>query len=391
MLSIERLKKNYKNEEVLIILFTRLYFGTEKVEEIKNFLANKKINWVLFYKLVNVNSIKSFIYESIRTAQLTIDQQIFDTLKKDTAAIILYGNYQTRLVTDLLKAFKKLGFTVIPYKGITLAQRYYKSIWMRESNDVDFLINPDDLVELKDFLISKGFTSKDNISAHQMPFLKKFHRELSFRAPKGKLGISGAVELQWRLLEYYFSKFCNYNFLIKHLRDDITETDHIGLAPTYDFLCVASHHLIGEPLLKFKYLVDLACMVETSPNQLNWKEIEATFKQHHYTPFLWSGLSALREIIGIGESLPLTPTTEYQLFVLTLPLSTRTRILAMIKAISSKLSFVERIKFQIKIYSWFLLPDVNDLSLTNAPAWTLPFTIPLKFFKLSYSYLFNNR
>ncbi len=391
MLSIERLKENYKNEEILIILFTRLYFGTEKVEEIKNFLANEKINWVLFYELVNLNSISSFIYESIRTAQVPIDQQIFNTLKKDTAVIILYGNYQIRLVTDLLKAFKKLGFTVIPYKGITLAQRYYKSIWMRESNDVDFLINPDDLVELKDFLISKGFTSKDNISAHQIPFLKKFHRELSFRTPKDKLGISGAVELQWRLLENYFSKFCNYNFLIKHLREDVNEADYIGLVPTHDFLCVASHHLIGEPLLKFKYLIDLACMVETSRNQLNWKEIEATFKQYHYSPFLWSGLSALREIIGVDKSLPLAPIAEYQLFVLSPPLSSRKRILATIKAVSSKLPFVERIKFQIKIYLWFLAPDVNDLSFTSAPAWTIPFTIPLKFFKLSYSYLFNKR
>ncbi|WP_017258238.1 nucleotidyltransferase family protein [Pedobacter arcticus] len=391
MLSIGHLKTIYGNEETLIILITRLYFDKQSVGEVNDFLEKEEINWLLFYKLVQLNDIRGFVYEIVITSNISIDQSVFNALKKDTVGIILFGKYQLQLLNHLSQQFSNLGIRVINYKGVRFANRYYRSLSMRESADIDFLIKKDDLSKLRECLLSNDFISTYDVSEHQIGFLKKYQRELSLKSPKDKLGINCSVELQWKLVENYFGKFYEYDFLAKHLTHDSNGTISMALSPTYDFLCIASHHLIREPLLKFKYLIDLACIIDKSGKNLNWEEIAAGFKRYKFSPFLWSGVNALEEIVGIKIPLSEKPAIKYHLFSFMKAKNDRENLFKKIKLIGLKLDFTERIKFKVKAYSWLLVPNTNDLSLTDKPAWAIPLIIPTKSFKLFYSFLFNKR
>ncbi|WP_143310054.1 nucleotidyltransferase family protein [Chitinophaga vietnamensis] len=390
MLNIETLKCSYTNEETLLILLTRLYFGTQDIEAVHAFLDKEVIDWSSFYKLILHNDIRGFIYDIITTFPVAIDKQIHDTLKKDAMAITLVGAYQARLISQLKIAFEKSGITVIPHKGSALAARYYRAPLLRESSDIDFLINKDDLPELRKCLHENGYEQRYSISAHQMGFLLRFHRELSFKAPKDRMGITCSVELQWKLLERYWGKFFEYDFFVQHLQPYMAMdgTSQVGLAPTYDFLCVASNHLIREPLLKFKYLIDLACMIQISSSELDWEEINSRFKLYNYTAFLWSGMNALIDIVGLQLPVPGLPPVAYHLFTATEIQIGRKAFFNKIRLTNLKRSFLGKIKFSVKArLSILLVPNVNDLSMTNAPAWTIPLIIPMKSFRLLYSYI----
>lgn len=389
MLNIDTLKCTYTNEQILVILLTRIYFNTQKIEEVRGFIDHEVIDWGVFYGLISVNDIRGFIYHIITVSQLAIDQQIHDTLKKDAMGITLFGSYQADLISHLKTEFEKSGITVIPYKGNTLAARYYTSPFLRESSDIDFLINKDELVQLRNCLYENGYAPRYNVSEHQMGFVMRYQRELSFKAPKNRMGISCSVELQWKLLENYFGQFHQYDFFVQHLQpyNAVDGTTQIGLAPTYDFLAVASHHLIREPLMRFKYLIDLACIVQTSSSQLDWKEINARFKLHNFSAFLWSGMNALEEVIGLQLPLPGNPAVAYHLFTATETRTGREALFRKNKLINLKLSFIEKIKFSLKTRLSLLVPNLNDLSNTNNPAWTIPLIIPVKSLRFLYTYL----
>jgi hypothetical protein len=393
MLNIDTLKGTYTNEQVLIVLLTRLYFDTQGIEEVRDFIDKEPVDWSLFYKIISLNDIRGFIGEVITVSQISIDQETHNTLKKDAMGINLVSSNLAVLKLHLMMEFEKSGIKVVPHKGTTLAKRYYKSPLFRESSDIDFLVRKEDVPQLIKCLEENGYRSKYNISAHQMGFVMRFHRELPFQSPRNRLGISCSVELQWKLLEDYFGQFHPHDFFVQHLQSYTANdgTSHICLAPTYDFLVVASHHLIREPLLKFKNLIDLACMVQTSSNELDWEEIHLQFKSYNFSGLLGSGLSALKEIIGLDVPEQDTPVPDYHLFRATEVRRGRDVFFRKIKLINLKRSFPEGLKFGLKASLSLLVPNLNDLSRTDAPAWTIPLIIPVKSFRFLYLYITKKR
>lgn len=393
MLNIDTLKGNYTNEQVLVILLTRLHFDTQKIHELRDFMDKETIDWILFYKLITINDIRGFIYDVITVSQLSIDQEIHNALKKDAMGITMVASNLMSLKTHLMLEFEKIGIKVVPYKGTTLATRYYKSPLLRESMDMDFLVSKEELPQLIQCLYKNSYQAKYNISAHQMGFVIRFHRELTFQSPRNRVGISCAVELQWKLLENYFGHFHKHDFFVQHLESYTAAdgTSHIGLAPTYDFLAVASHHLIREPLLKFKSLIDLACMVQTSSAQLDWEEINLQFKSHKFSSLLSSGAKALEEIIGFQVPVENALAVDYHLFSARETRHGSKVFFRKIRLINLKQTFLEKIKLTMKSRLALLIPNLNDLSMTDGPSWTIPLIIPVKSFRFLYLYLSKKR
>lgn len=393
MLNIDALKGTYTNEQVLVILLTRLYFDTQKIQEVRDFLDKESIDWVLFYKLIKINDIRGFIYDIITVSQLSIDQEIHNALKKDAMGITMVASNLMSLKAHLMLEFEKIGIKVVPYKGTTLATRYYKSPLLRESMDMDFLVSKEELPQLINCLYENRYQAKYNISTQQMAFVIRFHRELTFQSPRSRVGISCAVELQWKLLENYFGQFHQHDFFVPHLESytAVDGTSHIGLSPTYDFLAVASHHLIREPLLKFKFLIDLACMVQTSSAQLDWEEINLQFKSHNFSSLLSSGTNALEEIIGFQAPIKNVLTVDYHLFSATETRHGRKTYFRKIRLINLKQSFLEKMKLNLKTRLSLLIPNLNDLSMTDGPSWTIPLIIPVKSVRHLYLYLTKKR
>ncbi|MBC9909732.1 nucleotidyltransferase family protein [Chitinophaga varians] len=389
MLSIDQLKRVYTNEQLLVILFTRLYFGTQGIDTLREFLDRETIDWMSFYKLISVNDIRGFVYHIVSESKIDMDASVYSALKKDVMGISLFGAYQADLLRRLKPAFEQLGITVIPYKGRVLAERYYSSPLLREGSDIDFLISKDDLLPLRKYLLENGFMSTYNVSEHQLGFAVRYHRELPFKSPKDRMGISCSVELQWKLLGSYFGPFPQYDFFIQHLQPYTTAdgATQMGLAPTYDFLCVASNHLIKEALARFKYVIDLAAIIHTSSGQMDWGEINRQFKQHRFSNFLWSGLRALEDIVGLQFPIPDIPAVPYHLFAATELRSGKALYLALIKQTNLTRSLAGRIKFSLRAYWYWLLPNYKDLEATKGPAWAIPFLIPVKSLKFIYTYL----
>ncbi|GAB2686615.1 hypothetical protein GCM10027037_05740 [Mucilaginibacter koreensis] len=381
--SIDQLKSTYSTEQVLIILLSRLYFGIQQANHIHAYLKCTTVNWPAFYRIVCINNIRGFIYDVVINHHVQIDSLIFNQLKIDARVITQKSFYQFKLTRQLLNDFKSLSITVIPYKGSMLANNYYKNPFLRESSDIDFLVKVDDVCRIRSYLKQNGYKPKFDAADKYLPYLIENYKELSFTPPLHTSGLNCSVEIQWRLLESYFGNFPDYNFFAKALRWQ-TEPDEIGLTETYDFICTASHHLIKEPLWKFKYLIDLACMIQTAGNRYTWDVITGIFKTYGYEKFLYSGLTALSEILGINFSCKTYSPTLYQLFLIEkYPQNYNRSYLQLLKVINSHQTFSQSLNFNTKALLSIFKPNLNDLKL-NLPAWAVPLLVLTKPFRILY-------
>ncbi|NIG55372.1 nucleotidyltransferase family protein [Chitinophaga sp. Cy-1792] len=385
MLRIDALKAIYSNEEVLVIALTRLYFGTQSDGEVIQFIKATAIDWESFYKIISINHIRGFIYDVITTWQIETDQQVYDNLKKEVMKIGLLQSHHIAIRNQLKTEFDLRGVTVIPYKGTTLAARYYKTPQLRENLDLDFLVSKHDLPQIKACLLSNGYKLKHPIQEHLMPLYVRWYRELGFTSYKHKLGYTCSVEFHWKLLDNYTGKFHQYDFFVQHLESyaDIDGTLHQGLSPTYDFLCVSSHHLVRESLNKFKYLIDLACIIQSSSVRLNWEEIDKHYKQFGFSPVLHAGICTIEEIIGLP--IPVSPAhgVSYRLFTTTEITQNLRGAYKLVHFSGLKLQMGQKIRLKMRYMLFSILPDHREFS-RNIPLWAIPLTIPVKGIRFIY-------
>ncbi|WP_462267595.1 nucleotidyltransferase family protein [Mucilaginibacter sp.] len=390
MLSIAQLQSAYNNEQTLIILLARLYFGTQNVKEVGSFLTSNAINWPAFYQSVSVNNIRGFVYDVVSVNQIPVDAPTFDKLKKDAETITRQNFYQFKLTRQLLTEFEQLGVAIIAYKGMALAGKYYRQPFLRESTDIDFLVDKGSVERIRSHLYQLGYRSKFDAADRYLSYLISHHKELSFRPPPHPSGLNCSVEIQWQLLEHYFDPFPDFSFFAPQLAEHLSDKN-TGLSPTHDFICTASHHLIKEPLWKFKNLVDLACMIQAADEQLNWPFIHQVFKKYGYAGFLFSGLTALSEVLGIAQGHLQFPQARYSLFKAGRYSNQWQDYMQLWRIIGAHQSPGQRVRFNTKALYGLLQPNLNDLKLARLPAWAVPLLIPLKPFRLMYERLITKK
>lgn len=376
MLDIVALKKRYSNEEIFVILLTRYYFNKASKEELNLFLLSETIDWSAFYELVTINSIRSFAFGIVSELNLPINKQVYDALKKDYVAITFFSSHQRELTKTLINKFKAVGKEVIVYKGVHLADNYYKNANLRESSDIDFFIDIQDYDILEACLLANGAEPRYKLNKSQMDFFKKHFREHSFKSPINNFNLRYSVELQWRVIETYIGKFPSFNFFIVGRNS--------SLDVTKDFLLVSSHHLIREHLLRFKYLIDLACILEKDPHQVDWQLIESTFKSNHFSNFLNSGLTALNEILGVEIPLKDYRNAHYKLFSFDKLSSPIKNTFKKFNEIGAKLTYGQKIKFKTRAYLSIFIPNAKDLANTNYPRWAFFLISPVKTINFLY-------
>ena len=84
----------------------------------------------------------------------------------------------------LLNLFKKHELNVIPYKGPLLAIYAYKNLTLRQFDDLDIFVNKNDVLKIKEILISNGYKPQFEFEGFKERKFIKSQREYRFRNPE---------------------------------------------------------------------------------------------------------------------------------------------------------------------------------------------------------------
>ena len=300
MLAILQLKQLYTSEQVALILLSRLYFSTSDKAEVEEVIQHNEIDWVKLYKIAKAHGIRPFIYYNLIQHGIATGKKVEAALKKDYQNIRLKNLKQASVTVNFINALKQQGVTLIPYKGAFFAHSYYTDLALRESSDIDFFVSADDADKIEDYFAANNFTAKKAVSKKHLKFYQKLAKDIVYTSPVDDMGHTFSVEIHWRLMENFSGSYPDFTFFKNHLQEvkfagSITQKLH----PTYDFLAVASNHFVKDVSSKFKYLVDMACLISNQPD-LDTDLIFASACQYRFSRRLNAGLCLTNDLLGIS-------------------------------------------------------------------------------------------
>lgn len=299
MISTDALLQQSDIETTLLILICRVYLGTETQETILSFLEQYKatLEYKKFYQLAKRNRIRPVVY-SILSA-MPVDKRLLKRLEEDcrNSTLSIFKNLkETERLIDLLEA---KNIHVIPYRGMLFSKIYYGEWTMRESSDIDFLIQEKDIPGIITFIAGEHYHSAIPADDYRNKYL--YTSDLS-------VDVNNDTEQQRNIhLEFHYniSPACygvdaGYQQLAKDtILFQLNDRCIPVLSSTSNAKMLLAHHGLHDIWVSLKYYLDMAVLSKTP--DIDWKETETFCRKNGYYKLSAAGLYNMELLMGISN------------------------------------------------------------------------------------------
>jgi hypothetical protein len=383
--SIADLKNIYDNQQLLIILISRLYFKKAVKEDIAQFTRDHEIDPQKFCRLARLHGISPFIYHVITTNNIEIPQQALQVLKKRYLDNYARCMEQLSISSELQATLSGKNITVIPYKGVGFSYNYYGDIGLRESSDMDFIIDEKEADAIEQHLIDIGFTPKTTVPVAYRKYYRRNFKDISYSAPARTKANGFSAEMHWRLLNAHYGGYVTYDFFKQGLKEQqISGLVFFSLKPHYDFLAVASNHFVKDLATRFKYIIDIACLLDSKGNEIDQDSFRSVTRQYGFEKRMEHGLFLVEALLG--KQLPhfvfkhefsgrhLCNTLEYRL--VKIKISGAAFLKRSLRLQDNNLS---KWKFLLRCMYYYTLPLASDIPKDSS--YPIPFLIVMRLFR----------
>ncbi|MES2377124.1 MAG: nucleotidyltransferase family protein [Bacteroidota bacterium] len=390
MLTIQQLKKTYTTEQVTLVLLARLYFNTITRKEVVNFITETTVKWPLLYKITQAHGLRSFVHFIIKHHAINAAPQFEEWLQKRYNKVRYQNLTMAIAASKIISDLKERGIVIIPYKGPFFAHSYYSDIALRESDDLDFLVAQNDVDEIENYFISNNYSAKTTVPKGYLKYYKQHFKDIVYQTPATTDAFS--VEMHWRLMEKFSGDYPAYDFFLPHL-----QANAIGgglkvnkLSPTYDLIAVVSNHFVKDMSIKFKYMVDVACLVQKEGALIDKQVLYNTATRYGFKNRLQTGLALTENLLGVtmgNQPGEITDVTAFLSVPLAFPLHLPRLYINEPEFIKRSLQLQDnnwnRLKFIFKIVCYAFLPtyeDINQQGSTPKHLLLLSITRPFRLF-----------
>lgn len=392
MLPLTELRALYSNEQVLLILFARLYFSTAEPAEVAAFIAEQSVNWKAFYKLAREHGMRPFTWYIIDKFSLEAPAEYTATIKEGYKMTLLSNKRKLLLIEKIVKDLNELGIIVIPYKGAAFTHRYYQSAGLREIADIDLLISPADLPRIEDYFIENGYIARETVPRPFLNYYVTFFKEIVYVAPETQLNKNCAIDLHWRMTNRFAGKFAAHDFFVQHLEPADGQHKYPRLKPEYDLAVMLSNHFVKDMFIKFKYLVDIGCFLQKYPGLPDDHLVFQLAKKYKFEKRLEAGLVLVNQLLGVLPDSKFALEKSPEVFLKT-PLSPKLVLprlqynepVFVKRAIGLQDNLFQKFKFITRCAFYSFIPTYIDINECKLPAYALPILFITRPFRLIFN------
>jgi hypothetical protein len=389
MLTIQQLKKTYTTEQVTLVLLARLYFNTITQKEVVDFITETTVNWPLLYKVTRAHGLRSFVHFIIKQHAINAAPQFESRLQKSYNKIRHQNLTMAIAASKIISDLKERGIVIIPYKGPFFAHSYYGDIALRESTDLDFLVAPNDVDEIENYFNSNNYTAKTTVPKAYLKYYKQHFKDIVYRTPGTRDAFS--VEMHWRLMENFSGDYPAYDFFLPHLHPNAIGGLKVNkLSPTYDLIAVISNHFVKDMSTKFKYMVDVACLIYKQGTLIDKQILYKTATRYGFKKRLQTGLALTENLLGVkmdNDPEAITDVTAFLPVPLAFPLHLPRLYINEPEFIKRSLQLQDnnwnKLKFILNIIRYAFLPtyeDINQQGTKSKHLLLLSITRPFRLF-----------
>ena len=169
--------------------------------------------------------------------------------------------WRTGELLRLLWRFQAQGVPILPFKGPTLAAYAYGDLSLRQFNDLDLLLRPDDLAAGRDVLLAEGYTPQLNLpAARQVDHLREIGQAAYYRRRDASL-----VELHSRVTPRRFHFPLGQEELWGRVESLQLQGETVRTLSAEDSLLVLSVHGAKHLFSCLGWVSDLAALLLSRP------------------------------------------------------------------------------------------------------------------------------
>ena len=194
-------------------------------------------------------------------------------------------------LVELVSSYQEAGLEPVPVKGLTVAERYYGSLALRPSADIDVLVRPESLPAARELAAELGWSRRvlPTFVAEHHPFHDvQYHRETP----------AGTVCLEIHTGLWNPGHFRPLPDLLQRTTEGSVRGHPMRMLSDEDTLLHLAIHRSRSPL-RLRFLGDVAEVVRHRGAELDWELLVARARQVRARTALYAGLTLARELLGV--------------------------------------------------------------------------------------------
>ena len=223
-------------------------------------LLSQCLQWDHIEELVRRHHFGPLLFRALQTRPNANFPSIFlEKLRQHCYASVTYNLRLQRELIDLLCLFEKYHIPVMPFKGPVLASLLYSDVGSRFFKDLDILARQQDILQIRDLLINRGYCLDENLSETDYEYTFVKNQE------------DFCIELHWDVRSRYTNSRLDAAYVWERaIPQNIFGVSSWGLPPEELFLMLCQHG--GKHQWhRLKWLGDLAILINRM--SIDWERL----------------------------------------------------------------------------------------------------------------------
>lgn len=256
----------YTPETELLLCCARTQPGPAAAGRVRTLLQGD-LDWNALIRAAETHGVTPLLYSNLDAISPgAIPSASLDQLRDRYQANARRSLKLISELSTLLKDFTAHGIRAIPFKGPALAESVYGNAALRESLDLDVLVEQSNLTAAKDLLLARGY---QQMVSPQAPQMARFRSLLEYNLEFIPINTTAMVELHWMIVPRYFWSSRRPDWLWESPRlGQVGGVPCTVLSPE-TLLLALSIHGSKHRWAQLKWICDVAELVRSQPD-MEW-------------------------------------------------------------------------------------------------------------------------
>lgn len=254
-----------RSEEQLLVCVARRTLATEVSDRLSQ-LLQEELDWDYILKMADRHCLVPLLCRHLNaTDPSLLPPHVRRRLERDNHQNTRSNLLLTGELLKVLELFEQNGVPVVSFKGPSLALRIYGDVGLRQFGDLDLLVHRNDILKVKELLMSRGFKSMLALTESQQAALLRFDCAYNFDNEQGVM-----LDVHWDLVERHFSFDIDIDGLWDRLEPVTISGKQLLTLSAEDLLLVLCLHGFTHLWERLGWICDVASLID-SRKDLNWQ------------------------------------------------------------------------------------------------------------------------
>jgi hypothetical protein len=248
-------------------------------------LLQGSIDWGYLREKAGQQRLTPLLYQHLSSCcPQSVPAPILDSMREEFRNNNQRCLYLFSELRKLLRLFDEQGIRVAVFKGPVLAAAAYGDIGLRQSGDLDILIEPGAFGLAKELLVSAGYKMEPSLTKSQESSHLRFHSEIQFVSDSANV-----VDLHWGLSPKSFPFALDPQQVLKRAEPITIQGTTLLTFSRADTILYLCYHGSKHYWSRLEWISSLAEFIRAS-GPIEWPEVVARAQGSHSLRMLRLGL-----------------------------------------------------------------------------------------------------